>query len=89
MPWDCRFDKSALKDLQKLPKLQRKRIVQAITSLANDPHAKNNNLKRLSGTLAGMYRLRVGNYRVIYMLEQDSQAIFIKAVLIRNEKTYK
>lgn len=89
MPWDCKFDKTALKDLQKIPKLHQERIIQAITVLAKDPFIKNNNIKRLSGTLTGMYRLRVGSYRVVYILEQNSQAMFIKAVLIRNEKTYK
>jgi mRNA interferase RelE/StbE len=89
MPWDCKFDKSALKDLQKIPSRQQKRLLQAITILSKDPYRKNNKIKRLSGSLSDYYRLRIGDYRVLYLLEQDSQTMFVKAVLRRNEKTYK
>lgn len=89
MPWDCRFDKSALKDLQKIPRPQAKRILQAVTVVTKNPFLKNNNIRRLSGALSGYYRLRIGNFRVLYLLDQDENTIYIKAVLPRNEKTYK
>lgn len=89
MSWVCRFDKSALKDLQKIPKQQVKRILQAIEIVAKNPFLKNNNIKRLAGVLSAYYRLRIGNFRVLYLLDQDSEIMFVKAVLPRNEKTYK
>lgn len=88
MRWDCKFDKQAVKDLQNIPQQRQKRIIQAITVLTKDPFLKNNNIKRLTGVLTGYYRLRIGNYRVLYLLDPDSRAIFIAAVLMRNEKTY-
>lgn len=89
MSWDCKFDKSALKDFQKIPKQQQKRILQAIAVVAKDPYLKNNNIKRLTGTLSGLYRLRIGNYRIIYLLEQHLETMFVEAIVQRNEKTYK
>jgi mRNA interferase RelE/StbE len=89
MLWECKFDKQAVKDLQDIPQQRQKRIVQAITVLAKDPYLKNNNIKRLTGVLTGYYRLRIGNYRVLYLIDSNSQTIFITAVLPRNEKTYK
>lgn len=88
MSWDCKFDKSAVKDLLKIPKTQQKRILQAVAIITKDPFLKNNNIKRLTGTLKGLSRLRIGSYRIVYLLDQDAETIFIKAVLPRNEKTY-
>jgi mRNA interferase RelE/StbE len=89
MGWDCKFDKKAAKDLQKLTKLQQKRILQAISIVAKDPYQKHNQVKRLSGNLTGYFRLRIGDFRVLYLVDQNDRAIYIKAVLPRNEKTYK
>ncbi len=89
MPWNCKFDKSAVKDIEKIPTARQKRIIQAITVSAKDPYLKNNNIKRLTGVLSGYYRLRIGDFRVVYLLDADSQTMFIKAILLRNEKTYK
>ncbi len=89
MFWDCKFDNKAIKDLQKIVPLQQKRILKAIKVLTEDPYLKNNKIKRLAGSLSSYYRLRIGNYRVLYIISQDERTIFIKAVLPRNEKTYK
>lgn len=88
MPWDSRFDKSALKDLQKLqPKLQ-KRILQAIEVISQDPYRKHNKIKRLEG-MNDCFRFRLGDFRIIYLLDQDTKIMYVKAILRRNEKTYK
>jgi mRNA-degrading endonuclease RelE of RelBE toxin-antitoxin system len=89
MSWDCKFDKSALKDLQKISPHQQKRILQSIAVLSNDPYLKNNNIKRLTGVLSGYHRLRIGNYQVPYLLDNNTNTIYIKAVLLRKERTYK
>lgn len=88
MPWDCRFDKSALKDLQKIPTRQQKRILQAINLIVQDPYRKHNQIKRLEG-MSGYFRFRLGDFRIIYLLDQDDRTMYVKAVLRRNEKTYK
>ena len=55
--------------LAKLPLNWQKRIVAKIREVAGDPYAQNNNLTKLQGRDG--YRLRVGDWRVIYELRDD------------------
>jgi mRNA interferase RelE/StbE len=58
----------AQKQLRKIPKTNRDRIIKAAESLMHNPDVG----KRLTGKL-GQYRsLRVGDYRVIYETESDT-----------------
>ena len=61
--------KSFDKALARLPLNWQKRIVAKIREVASDPHAPNNNLTKLQGRDA--YRLRVGDRRVIYELQDE------------------
>lgn len=58
------YKKQAKKDLGKLPKNTRVLILSKINQLFNDPASLKQNIKPLKGS--DNYRLRVGNYRVIY-----------------------
>lgn len=89
MSWECKFDKKAVKDLQKIPKARIKRILQAIDIITRDPYQPHNQIKTLTGMLAGYLRFRIGNYCVIYLLDPNTKTLYVKAVLPRNEKTYK
>ena len=68
------FDKS----IARLPRNWQKRIVAKIKEVAMDPHVPNNNLTRLQGRDA--YRLRVGDWRVIYELHDDRLVMLILEV---------
>lgn len=57
------------KRLAGLPLNWQKRIVDKIREIAKDPYAPNNNLKKLQGRSG--YRLRVGDWRIIYELQND------------------
>ena len=65
------FDKA----IASLPANWRKRIVAKIREVAADPHAPNNNLTKLRGRDA--YRLRVGDWRVIYELHGDRLSMLV------------
>ncbi len=54
-------------DLQKIPKNYSRIILEKIENVAKNPYLTNNNVKKLQGEEA--YRLRVGDYRVIYELD--------------------
>ena len=58
------YSKKATKALIKIPRNDKERIVATINKLANKEENKNLDIKKLQG-LDG-YRLRIGNYRVIY-----------------------
>ena len=59
--------KSVSKDLQGIPQKDVRRILSAIKSLADDPRPPG--AKKLSGQ--DRYRLRQGNYRILYEIEDD------------------
>jgi mRNA interferase RelE/StbE len=75
------WEKSALDDLQKIDKPVIKRILNKISWFSQ--HFDNITPESLTGDMAGLFKLRVGDWRVIYTIEKD--AIIIKAVGHRRE----
>jgi mRNA interferase RelE/StbE len=71
--------KSALKELRKLPPSERPRLIAAIDQLADQPYTG----KLLKGDLSGLRRLRVGNYRIIYEVDDGKVLILILRVAHR------
>jgi mRNA interferase RelE/StbE len=68
--------KSVLKDFESIPKIDLQRILLAIKSLAKDPRPSQS--KKLSGY--EQYRLRQGNYRILYEIKDDVLIVFVVAV---------
>jgi mRNA interferase RelE/StbE len=64
--------------LAKLPVNWQRRIVAKIKEVAADPWAPNNNLKKLQGRDG--YRLRIGDWRVIYELHDDRLVMLVLEV---------
>ncbi|HET7385539.1 MAG TPA: type II toxin-antitoxin system RelE/ParE family toxin [Nocardioidaceae bacterium] len=64
MTWAIRTDRDFDRALKKLDRTVAARVLKALTALENldDPTKR---CKALSGPLAGLWRLRVGDYRVI------------------------
>lgn len=83
MAYTVQYDAQAVAELKKLPPKLGKRIVNKINWLAE--HFEQVNLSPLSGNLSGFYKLRVGDYRVIYSLDQNSETIIIEKVGHRRE----
>ena len=67
------FTKSVKKDFRKIPKLEVSKILNEIAYLAKNP--RSSKTKRLKGEK--LYRLRVGNYRVIYDIKDNLMLIFV------------
>lgn len=67
MTYEIRLKRSAAKELKKLPKAVAKRILVKIYLLADDPTPASS--KKLVGRPG--YRLRVGDYRVLYHIDND------------------
>ena len=68
------FTKEALKTLRRIPKNVANLIREKIDTLALDRYAPHNNVTKLVGRPG--YRLRVGDWRVIYDL-QDEQLVML------------
>ncbi len=73
---EIQITKTAIKDIKKLDKPTRDRLLEGINKLPLG------DVKRLQGYI-NYYRLRIGNFRVIYSFENG--IIIIMAVLPRGE----
>jgi mRNA interferase RelE/StbE len=78
--YEVKFAKSAQKELKKLPKQVSLRIVKAIYKLSLDP--KRGNVRPMVGIKS--WRLRVGDYRVIYDISDKKLTILI--IRVRHRK---
>jgi mRNA interferase RelE/StbE len=72
------YSRDALRALLRMPSNMARLIRTKVEQLAADPAAPNNNVKRLKGMDA--FRLRVGDWRVVY--EIDRRMIVIVVIRI-------
>ncbi len=79
MTYTVRIKRSAAKELARLPKRDRERIVNEIDSLGNHPHAG----QVLKGGLQGLRRIRVGIYRVVYEVMDGILVVLVVRVAHR------
>lgn len=75
------FKPSVWKDLADVAKADRQRILKRIEKLAEDPNPAGS--KKLSGS--ERYRIRQGNYRILYSIEDDKLVIVVVKVGHRRE----
>lgn len=73
------FQKAALKFLEKQSKPQRVRLYKAIYKLP-----EGSDIVRLAG-YDGLYRLRVGDYRIIYAISESVKIITIEDINNRGD----
>ena len=74
---------SAAGDLDAIPDRLRSQVVEAIKSLADNPLPTGSGVKKLKGFKPSLYRLRSGNYRVLYRIQIT--AILIIRIIDRKE----
>jgi mRNA interferase RelE/StbE len=67
MPYQLIIERTARKDIQKMNKSDQLVVIQAISELADEPRPVG--CKKLKGRTA--WRIRVGDYRVIYEIQDD------------------
>lgn len=79
------YSKSAVKALQRMDTPTRLRIKTAVEKLAEDP--TKGDIKPMQGAFSGLYRLRVGGYRVIYHITADGNAriLFVDEIGARGD----
>ena len=77
------YTKKAAKELLKAPKKTAQLIRQKLALVAEDPYTSIPNAKKLQGR-AG-YRLRVGDWRVIYEVKNEEIMILVLKVAPRSE----
>jgi mRNA interferase RelE/StbE len=75
------FSRDAIKTLRRMPQNTSRLIRSKIDGLAQDPYAPNNNVKKLVGRPG--YRLRVGDWRVIYDLDNGLRILSVERIAPR------
>lgn len=73
MSYSLFIERSAQKELGKIAKPDRKKIAATIKDLESNPHPAGS--KKLSGREA--WRMRIGNYRVIYEINENNLIILV------------
>ena len=78
MAYEVRIEQDALRDLRKLDKSIARRILTKVKWVGENfgvvvPEP-------LTGPFRGRYRLRVGDYRVIYRVDHSGKRLFIEVV---------
>jgi len=68
--------KSATKEIARLPKNVLKRVLTKIQSLSNEPRPSG--CKKL--TADEKYRVRVGDHRILYSIEDDKLVVYVVKV---------
>lgn len=81
--YQIRILKAAENELAHLDKPVGRRLVKRINWLAEN--LNNIRLEALIGDLAGLYKFRVGDYRVLYEILEDEQTIIIHKIGHRRE----
>ena len=81
MTYSLQIKRSAAKALAKITKTDRIRLVEAIDRLREEPNAGG----VLKGEFAGLRRLRVGSYRIIYEVIDEQLVVLVIRVGHRRE----
>ena len=75
--------RDAEKELNRLSSTIVKRIFPAIKSLAENPRPRG--CKKLKGLDEDLWRIRVGDYRVVYVIEDSIKIVEVKKIGHRKE----
>jgi mRNA interferase RelE/StbE len=78
--WRVQLTRTAQRDLRRLDPQVRRRVESALRALAEDPH-RAGVLRKL--TAAPEWRMRVGDWRALVLLDTQAQTIHVTRVLPR------
>jgi mRNA interferase RelE/StbE len=82
MAFRIEWKKSTRKDLRKLPSAAVDKIIEAVESLAENPFP--HGVEKLSGS-EHAYRIRLGDYRIVYEVVAESKLVEIQRVRHRKD----
>lgn len=84
MAWKIEFIENVEKTLKNLPKTVQKRIITVLTDISTleDPRERG---KGLTGNLKGLWRYRVGDYRIICRIKNNVLTVYVIDIGHRSE----
>lgn len=78
LTWSVVISRKALKEMASLPKPVVARITEAIDDLREEPRPAG--VKKLKGREEYLWRIRIGNYRVVYSIEDKIRVVEVRDV---------
>ena len=81
MSFSIRIKESAAKELKRVAKPERTRIVATIDRLAESPHLGT----ALKGDMRGLRRIRIGDHRVLYEVRGDELIVLVVRIAHRGD----
>lgn len=81
--YEVEISESAEKFLEKIPKRDRLRIIEKIDALEGDPIPAGS--IKLHGHREALYRIRSGDYRVVYSIKKDILVVLVVEIGHRRE----
>lgn len=85
MSYEVALRRAAQKGLDALSERDYRAVGEAISSLQEDPRPAR--VKKLGES--GLWRIRVGQHRVVYAVDDEQQTVTVVRVARRQEDTYK
>jgi len=82
VPYAIEFRPAAARELQRLPSAVQRRVTHAIQALADTPYPPGAKKLRVP---EGWYRIRVGDYRVVYDVQHECLVILVIRIGHRRE----
>jgi mRNA interferase RelE/StbE len=77
--FDIQLTYSAVDDLDCIPEPPKKNIIASIKKLSSNPFAPSPNIKKLKGFKPPIYRIRSGDFRVLYRVH-DKTIIILRVI---------
>jgi mRNA interferase RelE/StbE len=77
--FEIQLTSSAVDDLDSIPEISRKKMIDSIQKLSSDPFPSGPNIKKLKGFKPPIYRIRSGDFRVLYRI-QDKMIIILRLI---------
>lgn len=75
---DLQFSSQARRFLKKLDKVNWEKIIEKIEELRKDPFP--HKVKRVEGRKEKIFRIRVGDYRILYVVLNETNFLFISKI---------
>ncbi len=87
MPYEVRISRRVRQEMARVPPGDQNRILAKLGTLAENPRPSGCVPVKAAGP--GVYRVRVGSYRVIYTVRDDQQHVIVARVARRSGSTYR
>lgn len=85
MTFRVELARSATRAFEPAPRPERRRLERAIDALARNPRPPGKLVKAIQGTKDDFLRMRVGDYRIMYEVDDADRVVLILGIIQRKD----